>query len=255
MTTPFNFGPDVSFSYANYDDCKRYDIEPIPWLWGEYWVKERINHDAETIGVVTNKPNGNFLEIYKKIEQKHPFHNLILQSSPLPWHVLYETIPLCAIHKSKIIFDQLISWAAIEYLTDEERLYFFNNVVHRLYVKGSLLLSFKHFFKLHYNAFLFFNSEWISSLNHQYPSHVDLKTILSKVPQLELSDSSDNILYAYSFEKYSEEDLIQCPEIISIKYFDLIDRKTFYDKKEVIPIIKNVMVGYTGIKLKRIHNR
>jgi hypothetical protein len=247
----FKFGANVPFAYANYEDCGRYDIEPIPWLWGEYWVRERIDHCAKIIGIIVNKPHGTFIDVYKRITQPHPYDNLVVCHQPLSWHIVYDKIPIDNLDNCSFKFDQLLSWNAIHFITDIERLRLFKKISDVLHTeKSSLVFSFLHRLNLSSEGLSFFKSKRYKKNNHQYHSHVNLKKILSTFKSLNLIKFSESIQYAYGFDNYDEKCLIENKEIITSKQFDVIDIDQFSDVKDIIPVIEDAYISWAGIHLK-----
>lgn len=252
MSAEFNFhSGEIQYSYATYSDCKLFEIKPIPWLWGENWVIDKIDQSCKKIGCLVNKQEGSFLEIYKQMQQPHFFLNILYNAQPFPWHSLVEVIPLDEIENCSHQLDQVISWDSLHFLTKTERMDSLTKISKLMNPEKSIMVfSFLHRLNMSDEAHAFFSSERYKKTNHQYHSSVNIKEMISLFSNNDYDISCKEALCAYGFKNYNEKYLIDNVNIITSKQFDVIDIDYFKDIPEIIPVIENVYISYAGISLK-----
>jgi hypothetical protein len=240
----FKTGPYVSFSYANYQDCKRYDIKPIPWLWGENWVRERINHGVKTIGVLVNRPDGTFIEIYKKINQPHTFYNMVIQPHPLPWHIHVNTISIDLIKECDILFNQIISWdSSVIFMGQNERRYFWSNIEQCLSPTGRITLAWNHFNNMTEIEVDFMNSKEFRCINHHFRGNFDPSDFDFALRIRRGANESKGYL---QFCEMTKNDLLPDSDVMCIPYFDLIDPTCFLDTVDSLKKLKRICLSTIG---------
>jgi len=90
------FGPEPSVSVANTEDNKRYGVLSHG-QWASAWIKERMIF-GRSISVLEIDRDGIFVDFYERLNQPHPFHNVIsISGKRLPFYA----------RKSRVDLDEL----------------------------------------------------------------------------------------------------------------------------------------------------
>jgi hypothetical protein len=235
------------FSYATYDSCRSFDIPPIPWMWGECWVLAQMDPYAEKIAKLLNTPSGNYMEIYERTPQPHPFINLLSGTGQLLYHTLKYRLNGNDFSMCHEKINQVISWdSAIIFMDVDKRRPFWTSMERCMAPGGKITVAFNHFFRVSDAAALYMNSKVFRELNHHFranfqPSDLDgAGRIWNEI----LSSGGFHL-----FRNIPEKDLFRKTDVMCIPYFDLIDPKCFPDTDEAKSCLKEIFVSAIGIDI------
>ena len=229
-------------SYALYSDCQKWGINYIPWIWGETWVKMNHGYEYQIIGLVRNTPDGIIISIYKKIEQNHIYHNIILSAEPFLFHVFLENIHSYEYKKPQYRIDLLISWdSSILFMNKKNRILFWENLGGIISITGRIIMSFIIFESMSKRSIVFMNSQIFKNSNHHFRGNFDIE-----------DTSGFNLLN----NKLISSGVAKClknkngTDKIFLKYFDVVDSNSFSNKVDAIKYLSNVKVSYFGFKIQ-----
>ena len=257
-TTSFSFsGTEVGFAIANYDDCKRFHVCNKSPVWGQHWVKEKYAiENAHTIGVLNISAEGNFFEIFHKIHQPHPFHNLIIISHKLvPWHIRTRVISIEKLNLNNNELDQVLCFRGIQFLSKKEFEHFFKQIAVGLRPSGTIALNFAILMNFTPDvAKTFSTSPFLKKLNSLITAPEDLvplKKIMRLVPGLTLADSS-SLPLAMADQDFLEKFIINSSQIIRHNYEDLF--LSVYSSEEFAQLkaTEGVVVTNAGLFMRNM---
>lgn len=234
----------IDISYANYHDCQKYGVENLPWEWGKYWILNEHPPRKLIVATIVNEPSGNFLDIYKRIEQPHIFHNIIFgDSSNFPAYIKLDRRNL----RDRIVLttkiNQVVSWdSAFIFMNSQEKMHLWECLNAYLDLQFSFTITLLKMLNVDAEVVEFLRSPFLKPLNHVYQKEIgssDFEEFNRLFPLVSEAEKKSLFL--------SEKNIIDFDQLMSIPYFDIINPNSFPDPEKAKIILSPIKLSYIGM--------
>ncbi len=247
----------AAFDFANHTDCERFGMEHSGGAWARCWVAERLRFQ-DRVGVLAVDETSNTFNLFRRIPQPHPFHELItLAGGFCDWMLPEECRPLDKWNSECINkLDCVCSFRGLQNLSPQDLCHFMNIVDKGLHRGGRFVVAFTHYFlsTISADALEILQASPIKRKKNKLvpkPGAISVSHLISLAPSL-VPEKCSNASFMPGGSNYNERSLLANSNLIHQKYKDIFIQNYNAVEREALKAaedVRSVFVGYCFVKI------